>query len=53
MGIGGRLNFPDVMEDEVEAYMQLSTKTMKQGQSLLDPGRVHNVKFHHINTDLK
>ena len=30
----GSLNFPDVMEDEVEAYMQPSTKAMKQGKSL-------------------
>lgn len=29
----GSLNFPDVMEDEVEAYMQPSTKVMKQGMS--------------------
>ena len=47
------LNFPDVMEDEVEAYMYLSTKAIKQGKSLLDSGHVHNVKFHHISTDLK
>ena len=30
------LNFPDVMEDEVEAYMQPSTKAMKQGKSFLN-----------------
>ena len=47
------LNFPDVMEDEVEAYMHRSTKAMKQGKSLLNSGHVHNVKFHHISTDLK
>ena len=47
------LNFPDVMEDEVETYMQPSTKAMKQGKSLLNSGHVHNVKFHHISTDLK
>ena len=46
------LNFPDVMEDEVEAYMQPSTKVMKQGKSSLNSGHVHNVKFH-ISTDLK
>ena len=46
----GSLNFPDVMEDEVEAYMQPSTKAMK---SLLNSGHVHNVKFHHISTDLR
>ena len=49
----GSLNFPDVMEDEVEAYMQPSTKAMKQGKSLLNSGHVHNVKFYHISTDLK
>ena len=49
----GSLNFPDVMEDEVEAYMQSSTKAMKQGKSLLNSGHVHNVKFQHISTDLK
>ena len=27
----GSLNFSDVMEDEVEAYMQPPTKAMKQG----------------------
>ena len=49
------LNFPDVMEDEVETYiyMQPSTKAMKRGKSLLNSGHVHNVKFHHISTDLK
>ena len=47
------LNFPDVMEDEVETHMQPSTKAMKQGKSLLNSGHVHNVKFHHISTDLK
>ena len=47
------LNFPDVMQDEVEAYMHRSTKAMKQGKSLLNSGHVHNVKFHHISTDLK
>ena len=47
------LNFPDVMEDEVEAYMQPSTEAMKQGKSLLNSGHVHNVKFQHISTDLK
>ena len=41
------------MEDEVEAYMQQSTKAMKQGKSLLNSGHVHNVKFDHISTDLK
>ena len=41
------------MEDEVAAYMQPSTKAMKQGKSLLNSGHVHNVKFHHISTDLK
>jgi len=49
----GSLNFPDVIEDEVKAYMQLSTKAMKQEKSLLNSGHVHNVKFHHISTDLK
>ena len=52
----GSLNFPDVMEDEVEAYMQPSTEAMKQaeqGKSLLNSGHVHNVKFQHISTDLK
>ena len=49
----GSLNFSDVMEDEVEAYMHRSTKAMKQGKSLLNSGHVHNVKFHHISTDLK
>lgn len=43
------LHFPDVMEDEVEAYMHPSTKAMK----ILDSGHVHNIKFHHIGTDLK
>ena len=38
---------------EVEAYMQPSTKALKQGKSLLNSGHVHNVKFHHISTDLK
>ena len=47
------LNFPDVMEDEVEACMQPSTKAMKQGKNLLNSGHVRNVKFHHISTDLK
>ena len=31
------------MEDEVEAYMQPSTKAIKQGKSLLNSGHVHNV----------
>ena len=31
----GSLNFSDVLEDEVEAYMQPSAKAMKQGKSLL------------------
>ena len=50
------LNFPDVMEDEVEAYMQPSTKALTswhEGKSLLNSEHVHNVKFHHISTDLK
>ena len=47
------LNFPDVMEDEVEAYMYPSTKAIKQGISLLDSGHVHNVKFHHIRASIK
>ena len=49
----GSLNFPNVMENEVEAYMQPSTKAMKEGKSLLNSGHVHNVKFHHISTDFK
>ena len=49
----GSINFPDVMADEVEAYMQPSTKAMKQGKSLLNSGHVHNVQFQHISTDLK
>jgi len=49
----GSPNFPDVIEDEVEAYMQPSTKAMKQRKSLLNTGHVNNVKFHHISTDLK
>ena len=31
----GSPNFSDVLEDEVEACMQLSAKAMKQGKSLL------------------
>ena len=49
----GSINFPDVMEDIVDAYMQPSAKAMKQGKSLLDSGHLHSVKFHHISTDLK
>ena len=49
----GSINFPDDMEDVVNAYMQPSAKTIKQGKSLLDSGHLHSVKFHHISTDLK
>ena len=49
----GSINFPDVMEDVVDAYMQPLAKAMKHGKSLLDSGQLHSVKFHHISTDLK
>ena len=49
----GSINFPGVMEDVVDAYMQPSAKAMKHGKSLLDLGQLHSVKFHHISTDLK
>ena len=45
------LDFPDVLEDEVEPYMQPSAKAMKQGKSLLSSEHIHSVKFHHISTD--
>ena len=46
-------NFPNVMEDVVDVYMQPSAKATKQGKSFLDSGHLHTVKFHHISTDLK
>ena len=49
----GSINFPDVMEDVVDAYMQPSAKAIKQGKSSLDSGHLHSVKFHHKSTNLK
>ena len=48
----GSFNFSDVKEDEVEVYVQPSTKAMKQGKSLLNCGHEDSIKFHHISTDL-
>ncbi|KAL9976796.1 hypothetical protein ACROYT_G014130 [Oculina patagonica] len=49
----GSLNFPDLIDDGVQQYMQPSTKAMKQGMSLLDSGHIHSVNYHHISIDLK
>ncbi|XP_020893499.1 uncharacterized protein LOC110232620 [Exaiptasia diaphana] len=49
----GSQNFPDVLEKDVENYMQKSFKAMKQGQSLLTSNHIHDVMFHHISTNVK
>ena len=41
------------MEDEVESNMKPSSKAMKQGKSLMCSEHIHDVKFHHVSTNLK
>lgn len=49
----GNQNFPDVLEKDVENYIQKSFKDMKQGQSLLTSNHIYDVMFHHITTNVK
>ena len=49
----GSQNFPDVMEENIQAYMQNFSNAKKQGQSLVTSNHIFEVMFHHISTNVK
>ena len=49
----GSINFPDVMEDAVDAYMQPSAKAMKHGKSLLDLGQLHRSEERRVGKECR